>query len=108
MIVGERIFASIQGAFKAILFFYAVFLFALFVNWLFDAETWKGAQDTAEDFAYQYREIVGYCDNLREDLQHDQQCMGSDNCVMTRDELVDYEERVEKLAKYCKAKLSPD
>ena len=50
------------------------------------------------------REIVQFlvrCDSLEAGLQADYLCAESLDCTMTRDELVEHQERLEKYGKYC-------
>lgn len=47
------------------------------------------------------RDSVEYCKDLDEALTYDARCVLSDDCVITRDELVEHEQRLEWHAKYC-------
>lgn len=61
-------------------------------------EVGEALDTTVGDFI---RDSVGYCEDLKKALEYDWKCIASDDCVMTRDELVAYEERLGYLGKYC-------
>lgn len=56
---------------------------------------------------YWLREFLGRCDTLDAQLATDYQCLNSDDCTMTRDELESFNERVAKHELHCKVDNVP-
>ena len=64
--------------------------------WIF--QNWKGI---ATPVVETYNEVTLNCEKLEAQIQADNQCLRIESCTMTRDELAESQERLEKSFRYC-------